>query len=187
MDLRHDTMIEAVLEQPIATGATDPGRIFELALQIERAVFGAATWQRCRFHSAQNAVHHAPDRDIENRIGKQLRAVRNASSPQTARAEPDALAASHRGKHSDLADQLETDIPEGLAVFSLPEAHRKRMRTSNGIERPIRQEPKRRTVKVRVFPNLDSLLRLSTAVPVEIDEKRETETKAYIKWEGLDE
>ncbi len=40
MDLRHDTMIEAVLEQLIATGATDPGRIFgqlfELALQIER-------------------------------------------------------------------------------------------------------------------------------------------------------
>ena len=53
------------------------------------------------------------------------------------------------------------------------------------VERPIRQEPKRRTVKVRVFPNLESLLRLSTAVPVEIDEKRETE--AYIKWEGLDE
>ena len=152
-----------------------------------RAVFAAATWQRCRFHSAQNAVHHAPDRDIKNRIGKQLRAVRNASSPQTARAEPDALVASHRGKHPDLADRLETDIPEGLAVFSLPEAHRKRMRTSNGIGRPIRQEPKRRTVKVRVFPNLDSLLRLSTAVPVEIDEKRETETKAYIKWEGLDE
>ena len=100
---------------------------------------------------------------------------------------PYALVASHRGKHPDLADWLETDIPEGLAVFSLPEAHRKRMRTSNGIERPIRQEPKRRTVKVRVFPNLDSLLRLSTAGPVEIDEKRKTETKAYIKWEGLDE
>ncbi len=43
MDLRHDTTIEAVLEQLIATGATDPGRIFgqlfELALQIERERF----------------------------------------------------------------------------------------------------------------------------------------------------
>ncbi len=28
MDLRHDTMIEAVLEQLIATGATDPGKVF---------------------------------------------------------------------------------------------------------------------------------------------------------------
>ena len=42
-------------------------------------------------------------------------------------------------------------------------------------------------MRLPCFPNLDSLLRLSTAVPVEIDEKRETETKAYIKWEGLDE
>ena len=60
-------------------------------------------------------------------------------------------------------------------------------RTSNGIERPIQQELKRRTSKVRVFPNLDSLERLSTAVRVEIDEKWETETKAYIKWEQLDD
>ena len=77
-------------------------------------------------------------------------------------------------------------MPEGLAVFTLPEAHHKHMRTSNGIERSIQQELKRRTSKVRVFPNLDSLERLATAVLVEIDEKWETETKAYIKWEQLD-
>ncbi len=69
----------------------------------------------------------------------------------------------------------------------MPDAHHKRMRTSNGIERPIQQELKRRTSKVRVFPNLASLERLSTAVLVEIDEKWETETKAYIKWEQLDD
>ncbi len=71
----------------------------------------------------------------------------------------------------------------GLAVFTLPDAHHKRMRTSNGIERPIQQDLKRRTSKARVFPNLASLERLSTAVL--IDEKWETETK--IKWEQLDD
>lgn len=152
-----------------------------------RAVLGAATWQRCQFHLAQNAVHHAPNRDTRDRIGKQLRAVWNASSLQAAQAELDALVTRYRDKHPDFADWLENNIPEGLAVFSLPEAHRKRMRTSNGIERPIQQELKRRTSKVRVFPNIASLERLSTAVLVEIDEKWETETKAYIKWEGHDE
>lgn len=43
MDLRHDTTIEAILEQLIATGATDLGRVFgqlfELALRIEREQF----------------------------------------------------------------------------------------------------------------------------------------------------
>ena len=95
--------------------------------------------------------------------------------------------ASYRDKHPAFADWLENNVPEGLAVFTLPEPHQKRMRTSNGIERPIQQELKRRTSKVRVFPNLASLERLSTAVLVEIDEKWETENKAYIKWEQLDD
>ncbi len=146
-----------------------------------RAVLGAATWQRCQFHLAQNAVQHAPNNDIRKRIGKQLGAVWNASSLQTAEAELGALVASYRDKHPSFADWLEKNA--GLAVFTLPDAHRKRMRTSNGIE--LQQELKRRTSKVRVFPNLASLERLSTAVL--IDEKWETETKAYIKWEQLDD
>ena len=152
-----------------------------------RAVLGAATWQRCQFHLAQNALQHGPNNDIRKRIGKQLRAVWNASSLEAAEVELAALVASYRDKHPDFADWLENNVPEGLAVFTLPDAHQKRMRTSNGIERPIQQELKRRTSKVRVFPNLDSLERLSTAVLVEIDEKWETETKAYIKWEQLDD
>ena len=94
---------------------------------------------------------------------------------------------SYRDKHPNVADWLEYNVPEGLAVFSLPEAHHKRMRTSNGIKRPIQQELKRRTSKVRVFPNLDSLERLSTAALVAINKKWQPETKAYIKWEQLDE
>ena len=78
-------------------------------------------------------------------------------------------------------------MTEGLAVFTLPEAHHKRMRTSNGIERPIQHELKRRTAKIRVFPNLDALERLSTEVLVEIDEKWKTENKDYIKWEMFDD
>ena len=152
-----------------------------------RAVLGAATWQRCQFHLAQNALQHGPNNDIRKRIGKQLRAVWNASSLEAAEVELAALVASYHDKHPDFADWLENNVPEGLAVFTLPDAHQKRMRTSNGIERPIQQELKRRTSKVRVFPNLDSLERLSTAVLVEIDEKWETETKAYIKWEQLDD
>ncbi len=77
-------------------------------------------------------------------------------------------------------------FPEGLAVFALPEHHRRRLRTSNPIERAIQQELKRRTVKVRVFPNEDSLERLVSAILVEIDDKWAADTKAYIKWECPD-
>ena len=59
----------------------------------------------------------------------------------------------------------------------------------NPIERSVQQELKRRTVKVRVFPSSvgeDALLRLVSAVLVEIDEKWASETKAYLKWECQD-
>jgi transposase-like protein len=54
------------------------------------------------------------------------------------------------------------------------------------LERSIQQELKRRTVKIRVFPSEDALLRLVSAVLVEIDEKWTSDTKAYIKWECQD-
>ena len=82
----------------------------------------------------------------------------------------------------DLARWLERNIPEGLAVFALPEQHRVRMRTSNPIERAVQQEIKRRTVKVRVFPSTEALLRLVPAVLVEIDERWAASTQPYTNW-----
>ena len=73
-------------------------------------------------------------------------------------------------------------MPDGLAVFALPEPHRRRLRTSNPIERGIQQELKRRTVKIRVFPNTASLLRLVTAVLVDIDENWAGSSQPTINW-----
>ena len=56
------------------------------------------------------------------------------------------------------------------------------MRTSNPIERSIQQELKRRTRKIRVFPNDASLERLVTAVLVEIDEKWTASLQPYLTW-----
>jgi transposase-like protein len=67
------------------------------------------------------------------------------------------------------AGQIEDNIPEGLAVFALPVRHRKRMRTTNMLER-LHEEIKRRTRVARLFPNEDSLLRLVSAIEMEISE-----------------
>jgi transposase-like protein len=151
-----------------------------------RAVFGGATWQRCQFHLAQNAVHHAPSLAIRRRIGAELREVWNAGSLAKAETALAELATAYRDTAPRLAGWLEENVPEGLAVFSLPEHHRRRLRTSNPMERAVQQELKRRTSKVRVFPNEESLERLVSAVLVEIDDKWAADTKAYIKWECQD-
>jgi transposase-like protein len=145
-----------------------------------QAVLPGATWQRCQFHLAQNAIHHAPSLAIRKRIGAELRAVWNAHDLAAAEAELKRLVAAYAASAPKLAAWLEASVPEGLAVFRLPEPHRKRMRTSNPVERAIQQEIKRRTVKVRVFPNEAALLRLVTAVLVEIDEDWATTDRVYI-------
>ena len=151
-----------------------------------RAVLGGAKWQRCQFHLARNAIHHAPSLAIRKRIGAELRAVRNAASSAKTEAALAALVATYRDTNPKLAAWLEESVPEGLAVFALPEHHRRRMRTSNPMERAVQQELERRTVKVRVFPGEDALERLVSAILVEIDEKWASDTKAYIKWEPQD-
>ena len=148
-----------------------------------RAVFGAAKWQRCQFHLAQNAIHHAPNAQIRGKVGSELRLIWNQPTLAKAQVALAELVASYQMSAPKLATWLDQNVPEGLTVFSLPETHQKRMRTSNPIERSIQQEVKRRTVKVRVFPNEDSLVRLVSAILVEIDEKWAGQQQPYIKWD----
>ena len=54
--------------------------------------------------------------------------------------------------------------------MSLPIKYRKRLRTSNSIER-LNQEIRRRERVIRIFPNEASLLRLIGALLIEQDEK----------------
>ena len=151
-----------------------------------KAVLTGAVWQRCQFHLAQNAIHHAPSRAIKKRIGAELRRVWNADTLDDAKETLARRVESYRKTAPDLAAWMETNVPEGLAVFALPEAHRKRMRTSNLMERAIQQEIKRRTAKVRVFPSQDALLRLVTDILAEIDDEWAATEKRYITWKNQD-
>jgi len=68
---------------------------------------------------------------------------------------------------------MEENLAEGLTVFALPESHRKRMRTTNMLER-VYEEINRRTRVAGLFPNEASLLRLVSAVLMELSEEWET-------------
>ncbi|NLT68064.1 MAG: IS256 family transposase, partial [Acidobacteria bacterium] len=69
-----------------------------------------------------------------------------------------------------LSAWLAANVPEGLTVFTFPSAHRRRLRTTNLLER-LNKEIKRRTRVATLFPNEASLLRLVSAVLMEISEE----------------
>ena len=79
------------------------------------------------------------------------------------------VVALYQDKHPKVADLIEEGAEEALTVLALPEEHRKRLATNNLLER-LNQSVKQRTRSVRIFPNRDSLLRLITAVLLEIHE-----------------
>lgn len=72
-----------------------------------------------------------------------------------------------------LSEWMETNIAEGLTVLHLPQMHRKRMRTTNMLER-VHKELNRRTRVAGLFPNEASLLRLVSAILMELDEEWQT-------------
>ena len=73
---------------------------------------------------------------------------------------------------------LKDNVPEALNVLRVPAAHRRRLRTTNGLER-LNKEIKRRTRVITLFPNEASLLSLAFAVLSEISDDWETE-RAYL-------
>jgi transposase-like protein len=79
------------------------------------------------------------------------------------------MVSTYQDRFPELANWLDETIDEPLNVFSLPSEHRKRLRTTNGLER-YHQEVRRRTRVVRIFPNRASCLRLTTALAMEQSE-----------------
>ena len=135
-------------------------------------------WQRCQFHLMQNAMHYVPKLEQRREVAAELRGVFNASDRREADERLAKLVTKYQKTAPKLAAWLETNVPEGLTVLTLPEEHRRRLRTTNGLER-LNKEIKRRTRVATLFPNEASLLRLVSAVLIEISEDWET-TKTYI-------
>jgi len=146
------------------------------------ATFPGVEWQRCQFHLQRNAQAHVPRLDQREQVARDIRSILNAPD----RSEADRLlrktAEAWRPTAPGLAEWIEANVPEGLAVFNLPVHHRRRMRTTNLLER-INREIKRRTRVAGLFPNEASLLRLASAILAEVSEEWET-GRIYIRMDN---
>jgi putative transposase len=139
-------------------------------------------WQRCQFHLMQNALHYVPHLKMRTQVAQDLRAVFDAPNRPEAQRLLQMALTKYQEIAPDLARWMENNIPEGLTVLSVPASHRRRPRTANSLER-LNREIKRRTAVAGLFPNEASLLRLVTAVTMEIDEDMQTE-QMYLNMEA---
>jgi len=147
--------------------------------QARKACFPGVLWQRCQFHLQQNAMHYVPKVAMRKEVAADLRTIFDAPDRQEADRRMRLVMKKYAKTAPKLTAWIEANVPEGLAVMELPASQRRRLRTSNMLER-LSQEIKRRTRVATLFPNEASLLRLVSAVLIEISEEWET-GKAYLR------
>jgi putative transposase len=148
--------------------------------------FQGAAWQRCQVHYARNLlgmVGYASRKEL----AADLKAIFAAPAREQALQIASSVAQEWRKKKGNekVAEHVEEHIEECLTCLSFPESHRRRIRTTNGLER-LNQEIKRRTRVVRIFPNRQACLRLVTALAVEQSEEWLT-SRRYLNMEELRE
>jgi transposase-like protein len=155
-----------------------------LKAAVERC-FQGASWQRCQVHYARNLLG-AVGVKRRKELAADLRGLFAAPNRRSALELASCVAEKWRGKgHEKIACHLEEHIEECLACLAFPESHRRRIRTTNGLER-FNQELKRRTRVVRIFPNREACLRLVSALAVEQSEEWLT-GRRYLDMEELRE
>lgn len=148
------------------------------------AVFPAVPWQRCQFHLQQNAGAYVPKQSMRAEVAQAIRAIFNAPDATEAKRLLERFISTYDDKAPQLAEWASEALPQGLTVFTLPQAHRRRLRTSNAIER-VNKEIRRRTRVATLFPNEASCLRLVTAVVMEISEEWVT-GRTYLNMSEVD-
>jgi putative transposase len=147
--------------------------------------FQGAAYQRCQVHYMRNLLGMV-GASKRKELGADLRAIFAAPAREQALRIASSVAQKWRGKgHEKVSEHIEEHIEECLTCLAFPESHRKRIRTTNGLER-LNQEIKRRTRVVRIFPNRESCLRLVTALVVEVSEEWVT-GRRYLDMEELRE
>jgi transposase-like protein len=127
--------------------------------------FQGAIWQRCQVHFIRNVRAMVSKKD-RGRITASLKEITGAESLDSARKRLNEAVDALMPAHPRVAGHLDMYGEEILAVYALPEHHRKRMRTTNMLER-FNEEIKRRTRVVRIFPNEQSCIRLISALAME--------------------
>lgn len=146
------------------------------------ARFPGTKWQRCQFHLQQNAQAYVPKQELKKVVASDIRGIFGSMDRRDAEERLSRTIEKYRKPAPKLAAWMERAIPEGLTVFDLPEPHRRRLRTTNVLER-LNRELKRRTAVATLFPNEASLLRLVTAMVAEVSDEWEI-GRAYLVMES---
>lgn len=159
-----------LLQQLLDRGLTG----VQLVIADEHAGLNAAVrkWfpevkrQRCTVHLQRNVLTKTPHR-LRKRLARDVAGVFRAASLAAARKELTRLQSRWDRQLPEAMACLTAGFAAATVFYAFPQAHWKKIRTTNGLER-LHGEIKRRTKAVGAFPDRASALRLITAVALKV-------------------
>ena len=144
---------------------------------IDTVLLGAA-WQRCRVHFMRNVLGKVPRASAEM-VAAAVRTIFAQPTAPLVREQVDSVATTLDPQFPAVATMLR-DCKEQITAFAdFPEAHWRKVWSTNPIER-LNREVKRRTDVVGIFPNPAALLRLATCVLIEAHDEWQAADRRYL-------
>jgi transposase-like protein len=124
--------------------------------------FPTAKWQRCIVHFYRNVFTVVPRGKVKS-VARMLKAIHASEDKPAAREKAEAVIKKLKAQKLNKAAQIIREgINDTIAYYDFPDAHWRRIRTNNPLERILR-EVRRRTRVVGAFPDGNSALMLVAA------------------------
>ena len=147
--------------------------------------FQGSSWQRCQTHFLRNISEACP-KSLQGKLHARVKHILEAPDMDTARKLLDEAVTEFERLAPKAIERLEAGFEDAMAIMALPECIRRRLRTTNTVER-LNREIRRRERVIGIFPNEESALRLIGAVLMEIDESwttgnRYLDMTEYLLW-----
>ncbi len=128
-----------------------------------RELWPEALQQRCTIHALRNVTSKLPKRHHQEVKARWWKLFDEARSAAEARRELQAIVGDYRGAYPSAMAVIERDLDALITHLRFPSEHRKRIRTTNLLERTF-VEVRRRTKVIGRFPGETSALSLIWAV-----------------------
>ena len=147
------------------------------------SVFIGSAWQRCRVHFLRNVLAKVP-RGSGGMVAAALSTVFAQPDPDHVRSQLAEVTRMFAGQFPAIAEMLEAAGEDLLAFTAFPQAHWRKIWSTNPLER-LNAEIKRRTNVVGIFPNDAAGARLVTAVIVETHDEWAVADRRYLSEDSM--
>jgi putative transposase len=145
--------------------------------------FQGVLWQRCKVHLMREMLRKVSWKDYKE-LARDLRSIYASAERNQCLRVAEEVASKWQERAPRMSKALREGVEDTLAVWSLPPERRRKLNSTNMLER-IMKELKKRSRNVGSFPNEQSCKRLIGAILLEMQDRWDNEPQRYLNMDDI--